>query len=87
MVTQQLTNLSVTSKMVLMGQASKPSSLKHIYGGMRCIGRGYIKQETPLKRGGETLRRERERERKGELKLIVERSILSFNELIILGLA
>ena len=51
---------------------------------------GIYKARNSLEKGRrdvEERERERERERKGELKLIVERSILSFNELIILGLA
>ena len=66
--------------MVLMEQASKPSSLKRADGGLRCNGRDYIKQETPLEKGKHI-------QQKKKLKLIVEGSVLTFNEQLLLKLA
>ena len=83
-MTQQLTNLSTTSRKVLMGQASELSILRRTDGGLRCNGKGDIKKETPLEKGNE---HSTERERERELKLIVKRSTLTFNEQPILGLA
>ena len=67
-----------------MGQASELSLLRRTDGGLRCNGKGDIKKETPLEKGNE---HSTERERERELKLIVKRSTLTFNEQPILGLA